>query len=40
MTAILIMGLVRRQEQGPGRLGVESVAVAVVYLLGVVSLFI
>lgn len=38
MTGILMLGLIRRQEQGPGRIGFESVAVIVCYLGGVVML--
>ncbi|MEH6386651.1 sodium:calcium antiporter [Pseudomonas profundi] len=38
MAAVLMMGLIRRQEQGPGRVGVESVAIVLLYLLGVAIL--
>jgi cation:H+ antiporter len=40
MTAILMMGLIRRQEQGPGGIGFESVAVIGLYVAGVVLLLI
>lgn len=35
MTAILMMGLIRRQEQGPGAIGFESAAILVLYVCGV-----
>ncbi len=35
MSAVLIMGLIRRERQGPGRIGAESVAILVLYILGV-----
>ncbi|MGM0907279.1 MAG: sodium:calcium antiporter [Pseudomonadota bacterium] len=35
MSAILIMGLIRREREGPGRIGLESVLVTVLYLGGV-----
>ncbi len=35
MTAILMMGLIRRQEQGPGGIGFESAAILVLYVCGV-----
>lgn len=31
MTAVLLLGLLRRQEEGPGRIGFESVAVLIIY---------
>ncbi|MAL96924.1 sodium:calcium antiporter [Hydrocarboniclastica marina] len=40
MTSFLMMGLIRRQEQGLGGIGAESVALIVVYGLGVGRLFI
>nr|WP_299245563.1 sodium:calcium antiporter [uncultured Halomonas sp.] len=36
MTGVLIMGLIRREEQGPGRIGFESVAIIACYIAGVV----
>jgi cation:H+ antiporter len=38
MSSILMMGLIRRQERGLGRIGAESVAIMVIYFLGVVLL--
>ncbi|MBZ9558826.1 MULTISPECIES: sodium:calcium antiporter [unclassified Modicisalibacter] len=38
MTGVLMLGLIRRQEQGPGRIGFESVAVIACYLGGVMML--
>ncbi|XKH59561.1 sodium:calcium antiporter [Halomonas sediminis] len=38
MSSILMMGLIRRQEQGPGRIGWESVTIMVLYFLGVLLL--
>ncbi|WP_166255772.1 hypothetical protein [Marinobacter salicampi] len=35
MTSTLMMGLIRRQEQGVARIGTESAAVIVLYGLGV-----
>lgn len=35
MTAVLLMGLIRREERGPGRIGFESAAMIVLYALGV-----
>lgn len=35
MSAILIMGLIRREREGPGRIGLESVLITVLYLGGV-----
>ncbi|SFR63940.1 cation:H+ antiporter [Marinobacter daqiaonensis] len=35
MHGILMMGLIRRERQGPGRIGAESVAILVLYLTGV-----
>ncbi|MBW4934169.1 sodium:calcium antiporter [Marinobacter sp. F4206] len=39
MAAILIMGLIRRERYGLGRIGAESVAIMVLYGLGVVLMF-
>ena len=36
MTGALLMGLIRREEQGPGGIGFESVAVLLLYGLGIV----
>lgn len=36
MTGFLLMGLIRREERGPGRIGFESVALFGFYALGVV----
>lgn len=38
MTGVLILGLLHRQEQGPGRIGFESIAVIGLYVAGVVML--
>ncbi len=38
MSAFLIMGLLRRERQGPGGIGVESIAILALYLLGVAVL--
>lgn len=38
MSGILMMGLIRRERQGPGRIGVESFSILVIYLGGVVLL--
>lgn len=38
MAALLIMGLIRRERQGPGGIGAESLAILVLYLLGVAVL--
>lgn len=38
MSAFLIMGLIRRERQGPGGIGVESMAILILYLLGVAVL--
>lgn len=40
MSSILMMGLIRRQEQGIARIGAESAAIVVVYGLGVALLLI
>ncbi|WP_166258445.1 sodium:calcium antiporter [Marinobacter salicampi] len=40
MSVILMMGLLRRQEQGFGGIGSESVAIVVLYFTGVTMLFI
>lgn len=38
MAGILMMGLIRRQEQGIGRIGSESMAIVLLYLMGVLLL--
>lgn len=40
MTGILLVGLIRREEQGPGRIGFESVAILVCYVLGIAMVLI
>lgn len=40
MSAVLLLGLLRREEQGPGAIGVESVVLVVLYLGGVTLLLI
>ncbi|NYS61465.1 sodium:calcium antiporter [Vreelandella salicampi] len=40
MTSALMMGLIRRQEQGIARIGTESVAIVLIYGLGVVLVLI
>ncbi|MGC3873907.1 sodium:calcium antiporter [Halomonas sp. GXIMD04776] len=40
MTGVLLMGLIRREEQGPGRIGFESVAIIGCYAAGVVMILI
>lgn len=40
MTGILMTGLIRRQEQGPGRIGFESVAIIGCYAAGVVMVIV
>ncbi len=39
MTAILLMGLLRRQRQGPGHIGFETIALLLAYLGGAALLF-
>jgi|GEM_PF-53691 len=39
MSAILIMGLIRRERYGVGRIGAESLAIMVLYGLGVMLMF-
>lgn len=39
MSAILIMGLIRRERYGVGRIGAESLAIMVLYALGVALMF-
>lgn len=39
MSGVLMMGLVRREEQGIGNIGFESTAILALYLLGIVLLF-
>ncbi|MDX5377365.1 MAG: sodium:calcium antiporter [Halomonas sp.] len=38
MTSVLILGLLFRQEKGPGRIGFESVTLIALYLAGIVML--
>ncbi|MCE8018183.1 sodium:calcium antiporter [Halomonas sp. MCCC 1A17488] len=38
MTSVLILGLLYRQEKGPGRIGFESVTIIGLYLAGIVML--
>lgn len=40
MAAVLMMGQIRRQEHGPGGIGFESSGVMVIYLVGIVLMFI
>ncbi|KAA0010825.1 sodium:calcium antiporter [Billgrantia pellis] len=40
MTGILLVGLIRREEQGPGRIGFESVAILILYLAGIAMVLI
>lgn len=40
MSAVLIMGLVRRERQGIGRIGMESFTILILYVAGIVLLFI
>ncbi|MCA1795238.1 MAG: hypothetical protein LC660_15455 [Desulfobacteraceae bacterium] len=40
MSAILMMGLIRRERSGPGRIGLESVLIIILYLSGVCLLLI
>ncbi|SOC55965.1 cation:H+ antiporter [Chromohalobacter canadensis] len=39
MTAVLLLGLVRREKHGPGRIGFESVALVLLYGAGVAMVF-
>ncbi|MCZ0926353.1 MULTISPECIES: sodium:calcium antiporter [Halomonadaceae] len=39
MTGVLMLGLLHRQEQGPGRIGFESMAIIGLYLTGIIILF-
>ncbi|WP_077531070.1 sodium:calcium antiporter [Vreelandella utahensis] len=39
MAAILIMGLIRRERYGLGRIGAESLAIMMLYILGVALMF-
>ena len=36
MTAILLMGLIKREEKGPGKIGFESLGLILFYIAGVV----
>ncbi|MFB6260793.1 MAG: sodium:calcium antiporter, partial [Thiohalorhabdaceae bacterium] len=38
MAAVLVLGLLRRQRLGPGRIGSESVVIQVLYFIGVAIL--
>ncbi|WP_111413856.1 sodium:calcium antiporter [Billgrantia lactosivorans] len=38
MTSVLLLGLLFRQEQGPGRIGFESLLIIALYLAGIVML--
>lgn len=38
MAAVLIMGLIRREQRGPGRIGFESLAILALYVMGVIQL--
>ena len=38
MTGVLLAGLIRREEQGPGRIGFESVTIIACYIAGVAML--
>ncbi|WP_043530993.1 sodium:calcium antiporter [Litchfieldella xinjiangensis] len=40
MTGVLLVGLIRREEQGPGRIGFESVAIIACYAVGVVMVLV
>jgi len=35
MTGALLMGMIRREEQGPGGIGFESAAVLLLYAVGI-----
>ena len=39
MSGILIMGLIRREREGIGRIGAESMAILVLYIAGVLLMF-
>ena len=39
MTAVLLMGLVRREKRGPANVGSESIAILVLYAMGTAVLF-
>jgi len=39
MTGVLLLGLIRREKHGPGRIGFESVALIVLYFSGVAMVF-
>jgi len=34
LNAVLLLGLIRRERQGPGNIGFESVAILILYALG------
>ncbi|MCW4152961.1 sodium:calcium antiporter [Halomonas sp. 18H] len=38
MTAILMVGMIHREREGPGRIGFESLGIALCYLVGALSL--
>ncbi|MBS3800407.1 MAG: sodium:calcium antiporter, partial [Thioalkalivibrio sp.] len=40
MTGVLMMGLIRRERRGPGRIGLESVLLLVLYASGIVLLLV
>lgn len=40
MTAVLVLGLVRREERGVANIGAEGVTILVLYVLGVIALFV
>lgn len=40
MTGVLMLGLLQRQEQGPGRIGFESMAIIGLYLVGIAMLMV
>lgn len=40
MSAVLMMGLIRRQRKGPARIGLESVLLIALYIAGVALLFV
>lgn len=40
MTGLILMGLLKRQRYGPAKIGFESISVLMVYLVGMVALFV